>query len=124
MPASGSILIVDDDEPVRETLADLLESDGFTVLQAADAAQALMMLRENAATIGVMITDLSMPGADGIALIQQARKITADLPAILLTGYAEQAASVSMAAGGFHILRKPVQADDLTQQIIALLGKP
>jgi DNA-binding NtrC family response regulator len=120
--AQQVVLLVDDDDDVRDTIGDLLEADQFRVLRASDAAQALMMMRDEA--IDMLVTDLAMPGADGVTLIQQARKIMPDLPAILLTGYAEQVSSVAMSAGGFHVLRKPVTADYLTGQIRSLLERP
>lgn len=120
----GRVLLVDDSESVRETLADLLEADGFAVEQAADAVEALSVIRR-APVFDVLVTDLSMPGADGITLIQQAREITRDLPAILLTGYADQVTSVAVIAGGnVHVLRKPVEADRLVNQIGVLMQRP
>ncbi|MDR3534649.1 MAG: response regulator [Rhodopila sp.] len=124
MDASASrrrILIVDDNESVRETLAEVLEVVGFCPVQAADAVEALMILRQESA-IDALVTDLTMPGADGITLIRQAREINKDLPAILLTGYAEQVTSVATIAGGnFHVLRKPVEGERLIEQITLLL---
>ena len=117
------VLLVDDVDSVRETVADLLETEQYRVLQAVDAAQALMILREEQTTVDILVTDLSMPGADGVTLITQARKMVSDLPAILLTGYAEQVSSVAMAAGGFHVLRKPVSGDQLFGLINTLLGR-
>lgn len=117
-----SILIVDDNESVRETLADLLDVVGFCAVEAADAAEALNILRQQS-DIDVLITDLSMPGADGIALIQQARAIRHDLPAILLTGYAEQATAVTCGVGDqYQVLRKPVQGDWLIELLELLLA--
>ncbi len=120
----GCILIVDDDEAVRETLAELLEIVGFNPVQAGDAAEALAILRQEP-NIDAMVTDLTMPGEDGIALIRHARELNSGLPAILLTGYAEQTTSVATIAGGnFHVLRKPVESDRLIQELELLLAKP
>lgn len=91
---------------------------------AGDATEALTILRREAA-IDALVTDLTMPGDDGIALIRKARKINNDLPAILLTGYAEQVTSIATIAGGsFHVLRKPVQSDRLIEQLQLLVAKP
>jgi CheY-like chemotaxis protein len=117
------ILIVDDDQAIREILAELLEDDGFCTLMAGDAVEALTILRREA-TVDALVTDLTMPGDDGIALIRQARAIDNDLPAILLTGYAEQVTSIATVAGGdFLVLRKPVQGDRLTEQLKLLVAK-
>lgn len=118
------VLLVDDNDLVRETLADLLELEGFHAVQAVDAAQAMMLIRSQPG-FDVLVTDLSMPGADGITLIHQARQVQRVLPAILLTGYAEQVTSVAVVAGGsFHVLRKPVEGDRLVEQISVLLHRP
>ena len=123
-PASkGCILIVDDNEFVRETLADLLEIVGYRAVQAGDAVEALMILRQEI-VIDALVTDLTMPGADGITLIRHAREIRQELPAILLTGYAEQVTSVTTIAGGnFHVLRKPVESERLIEQLELLVSK-
>jgi DNA-binding NtrC family response regulator len=123
LAVGAHVLIVDDDESVRETMADLLELVGFCPLQAANASDALNILRQQGA-IDALITDLTMPGADGITLIRQAREILPQLPAILLTGYAEQVTSVATIAGGnFHVLRKPVESDRLIQQLELLMTR-
>jgi two-component system response regulator YesN len=111
------VLLADDDRLVRETLADLLEIDGFQVLTAACAEEAMEIMLTEPAAVRILVTDLSMPGEDGIALIERARRLRPGLPAILLTGLAEEASCFAMQGGGFHILRKPVMADDLTQYI-------
>jgi CheY-like chemotaxis protein len=122
-PTKGRILIVDDDQSVRETLADLLEIEGYRPFQAADTLEALMILRQGT-IVDVLVTDLTMPGADGITLIRHARELRHDLPAILLTGYAEEVTSVTTIAGGnFHVLRKPVQTDRLVEQLELLMPK-
>jgi DNA-binding NtrC family response regulator len=122
--ARGRVLLVDDNDSVRETLADLLEAEGFVTVQASDAEQATALMRKGPA-FDALVTDLSMPGADGITLIGQARQIQSEIPAILLTGYAEQVTSVAAGAGGnFHILRKPVEGDRLVDQITLLIQRP
>jgi CheY-like chemotaxis protein len=122
--SKGCVLLVDDDSAIRDTLSELLEDVGFRLVQAADAAQALILLRQ-VETIDVLVTDLTMPGEDGIALIRRARAMRHDLPAILLTGYAEQVTALTTIAGGnFHVLRKPVESGRLIQQLELLVARP
>jgi CheY-like chemotaxis protein len=119
----GCVLLVDDDSAVREILGELLDDGGFHTLLATDAAEALVILRQSE-VIDVLVTDLSMPGDDGIALIHQARAIRSDLPAILLTGYGEQMMPVTTIAGGnFHVLCKPVESSRLIQELELLLAQ-
>jgi len=121
MTGRGRILLVDDNDPVRETLADLLEVEGFQTAQAAGAAEAMALLRQDP-HFNVLVTDLSMPGDDGVSLIHQAHQVQPALPAILLTGYAEEVSSVAVIPGGnFRVLRKPVEGDLLIGQITILM---
>jgi CheY-like chemotaxis protein len=116
------VLVVDDDQAVRETLSELLELAGFMTTQAPHAAIALDALRQDP-DIAAIVTDLTMPGDDGIALIRLARTVRCGIPAILLTGYAEEITSVATIAGGnFHVLRKPVESDRLIDQLDLLLA--
>jgi CheY-like chemotaxis protein len=117
------ILLVDDEAMVRETLAASLEDSGYAVRLAAGGAEALDVLASGAA-IDVLVTDLSMPGMDGLAVIRKARQQRPDLPAVLLTGYAGHAAQLAVGAsldGGFALMRKPATAAQLADRIEALL---
>jgi CheY-like chemotaxis protein len=117
------ILIVDDNESVRETLADILEFAGFDPVQAGDAIEALTILRRQS-SIDVLVTDLTMPGADGITLIRKAREIRCNLPAILLTGYAEHVTSTTATAeANFLVLCKPIESKRLIEQLDLLLAR-
>jgi CheY-like chemotaxis protein len=118
------ILLVDDEATVRETLAEALEDTGYAVLLAAGGAEAIDILKSDAA-IDVLVTDLSMPGIDGLAVIRKARTYRPDLPAILLTGYAGHGAQLAVGGslhGAFTLVRKPVTAAQLADRIEALLA--
>ena len=80
------ILLVDDDDTVRETSADMLQELGHTVLQADGGDAALTMLDEHH-EIDVMVTDVRMPGMSGLELSELAGKRFFDLKIILISGY-------------------------------------
>jgi len=80
------ILLVDDDDDVRETSADMLAEFGYAVLQASSGAQALDMLAREPA-LEVMVTDIRMPGMSGIELSDLAHYRHNDLKIILISGY-------------------------------------
>jgi signal transduction histidine kinase/ActR/RegA family two-component response regulator len=118
------ILLVDDEVVVRETLAAALEDAGYGVLIAADGGEALEILAAEA-VVDVLVTDLSMPDIDGLAVIRGARQQRPDLPAILLTGYAGHGAQLAVGGslgGVFTLVRKPVTASQLADRIEALLA--
>jgi CheY-like chemotaxis protein len=119
---TARLLVVDDEEMVREALAEHLEYEGFGVLAAANGTEALTLLAAGEA-VDVLVTDLSMPGMDGLALIHAARARRPGLPAILLTGYAQDDTALAVSgaiSGTFSLLRKPVRIHDLVDKIQAL----
>ena len=84
MPMGSGVLIVDDDQDLREILAHLVRKEGFTPLTAADGSSALELLRLRGAE--VMLADVHLPDGDGLELLQKAREMDPDLPAILPSG--------------------------------------
>ncbi len=103
----GRILVVDDEEGVRTFLADALSAAGHDVTQAADGASALARLAERA--FHVLITDLKMPGIDGMDLLRVVRRDHPELETILLTAHGSiESAVAAMREGAFDYLQKPV----------------
>ena len=94
-----TILIVDDDGLVRKTVQAILKSLGYTMLVAESGEAALEMFTQvgDAAdnTIRLVITDLNMPGLDGVALMQMLKERFPSLPVILLTGMHEDIAGIT-----------------------------
>ncbi|MGE0224522.1 MAG: ATP-binding protein [Acetobacteraceae bacterium] len=119
----GRILLVDDERMVRETLVAMLEESGFDVLACASGADALDLLRTTQ-PIDVLVTDLSMPGINGLALIRDAQDRRPGLPAVLLTGYSGDTPHLSTEGTptSYALLRKPISAAQLVKAIKAALG--
>ncbi len=122
------VLLVDDEPVVREVLAGQLADEGFEVAEAADGAAALALI-ERGGPFDLLVTDLAMPGQDGVALIREAQWRRPGLPAILLTGYAGEAAALAVGSaldggsgGAFALLRKPITGARLADQAAALLA--
>jgi PAS domain S-box-containing protein len=123
--ASARLLVVDDDEIVRAVLAEQLEACGYGVLSAGSATAALALL-DAGEVVDLIVSDLSMPGMDGVALIQEAQRRRPGLSAILLTGFvtagvAETAIGGAI-SGSFSVLRKPVNGERLVERAAALLA--
>ena len=119
----GRLLLVDDEAIVREITAEGLRAAGFVVRVAAEAAEALDVLASDE-KVDLLVSDLSMPGMDGLALIRNAQRRRPGLPAILLTGYATDAAELALGgalSGTFSLLRKPVDAKVLADRVAVLL---
>ena len=117
------LLLVDDDEIVRETLGEMLDAEGYAVLPAASGPEALALL-DAGERIAVVISDLSMPNMDGVSVIREVQKRRPHLPAILLTGFATSTAGIHLDApssGALTVLRKPVQGKVLAEHVAMLL---
>ena len=120
------LLVVDDDDMIREVIAAQLEAAGFAVLPAASAAEALALLEAGEA-LDLILSDLSMPGMDGLTLIGETRRRRPGLPAVLLTGYATAAVEFGAGGatdGGITVLHKPIQGKALASQLATLLQAP
>ena len=105
---AGTALLVDDEQLVRMSTADMLSDLGYEVVEAESAEEALRLLDEGLRP-EVMITDHLMPGMNGMDLVQQARTRLPDLPVIVVSGYAED----DGIAAGVPCLVKPFRQCDL-----------
>ena len=118
------LLLVDDDVDFRESLTMLLELYGASVIAVGSAREALQALEQN--TPDVLLSDLSMPGEDGYALIGKVRALPADrggrVPAAAVTARTSAEDRRRVLAAGFQVhVPKPVHAIDLAT-VVARLG--
>jgi len=103
------ILVVDDEEGIRSYVAEALESDGHGVVQAADGEQALERLRER--NFDLLITDLKMPGMDGLELSKRVRAEQPEVEIVILTAHGTVETAVeAMKLGAFDYLQKPISS--------------
>jgi len=119
---AGTILLVDDQEAVRNVSQAMLEHLGYKVLTAGGGAEAVELYREREAEIGCVITDLSMPGQDGWETLRALRQIRPGLPVILASGYDEgQAMARSHQDAPQAFLHKPYQMAELRDALQKML---
>jgi two-component system cell cycle sensor histidine kinase/response regulator CckA len=118
------VLLVDDEEPVRRLAQRMLAKAGWQVLAADSAEAALALLRApESIRPSVIVTDMVMPGMDGGALVRAVRDHldAPDLPAILVSGYAEETLRDNIAEAATMFVPKPYSLKDLAAQLEALL---
>jgi CheY-like chemotaxis protein len=116
-----TILIADDDELLRLNASELLEANGYTVLQADNADEALKVM-ENRKDVRLLFTDIQMPpGCDGLELARQVHKRWPKVLLVITSGQVKPAPAEIADDGRF--LRKPYRAKDLLGQIAELIKK-
>ena len=111
-----SILVVDDEPNYLIVLSELLRDEGFEVFTAPSGNDGLGVLGE--VDLDLIITDMQMPGIDGLEFLQEIKKKNADIPVIIITAFAEvEKAVVARQAGAFSYLAKPFSNDELIVNI-------
>lgn len=115
---SGTVLLVDDEELVRLSVADSLRDLGYKVVEAAAASGALERLREGLVP-DVLVTDHMMPGMTGAALAHEARRLPG-LPVLKITGYAKLRPDETR---GLEVLNKPFRQGDLAARVADLIER-
>jgi len=106
------ILIIEDDRVQREILADILQDDGYHCVTAPDAESALDLLKSR--EFPLLLTDLRLPGMDGIGLLREARRLDPDIEVIIMTAHGSiKTAVAAMREGAADYLEKPFDKDEL-----------
>jgi DNA-binding NtrC family response regulator len=114
-PATGHVLLVEDNPEVGNAVSAVLKDTGYTVRHVADADQAMASIRDDA-DIDLLITDIVMPGSmSGLDLARAVRRQYPDMPVLLMSGYTAEADKA--AAEGYRILNKPFRPDALANAI-------
>jgi two-component system response regulator HydG len=121
-PGGPRILVVDDERAMAEMLADGLADHGYRATALTASAEAALRLRDE--PFDALVTDLRMPGVDGLALLAEARRLHPDLPVIMMTAYgAVDSAVESIRRGASHYLTKPFKLEELCLFLDRLLDE-
>ena len=120
-PGSARLLIVEDNDDLRELVGDVLALAGYEVHRAQDSAQALTLLALH--PFHLLITDVVMPGVNGVELVRTATARNPSLKAITMSGYAwSELVQARRLPPDAHFLRKPFQNAELLRLVGEVLG--
>jgi CheY-like chemotaxis protein len=112
-----TILVVDDQRAARKLVLTVLQASGYRTLEASNGEEALALLRERSYSIDLVLTDVVMPGISGRTLVERMRKIRPGTPAVLISGYTDDAMDSQVADAEFVFLQKPFS----TQRLLELV---
>lgn len=117
------ILLADDDQATRDLVKRALESDGHVVDLTQDGVEALETLTSGAATFDVLVSDVHMPGLDGIALARHAIDAKPGLKLLLMSGFAEELERAqALKSTGLGVIMKPFTLEQIRAAVRKLLG--
>src|SRR5678809_812936 len=112
MARNGSVLIIDDEEIMREILETLLVREGYSVRVASTGSEGVELVKS--VPFDAVIVDVMMPGMDGMSVLQELRKFDDDLPVIMITAFASvENAIAAMKRGAFDYITKPFKNDEV-----------
>jgi PAS domain S-box-containing protein len=122
---SGTILVVEDEEHVREMIRQVLVASGYTVIEARHAGEALVVVERHAGPIDLLLTDVVMPDMGGWELAERAAPLRPGLKALFVSGYAEDAVmQLGVPPDSLQFLSKPFTPVELIRRVRELLQAP
>jgi PAS domain S-box-containing protein len=124
VPASGTVLLVEDADQLRIAAATALRKRGFSVVCAADGPTAVELFRAQAEDIGVVVLDLRLPGLPGQEVFRQIRAIKPDTKVMFTSAYDAKTAAALADSRTLRFLRKPYRLSDLLTELHEALSEP
>jgi len=107
-----SILIVDDDEVMQQTLSDVLKKKGYEVFSVSAGNGALSIIKKN--IIDLVLLDMRLPDIDGIEVLKRVKELDTEILVIMMTAYSDVQTAVSaMKSGAYHYINKPFELEEL-----------
>ena len=119
---SGTVLLVEDSDVVRDVVARMLESDGLTVLQATGGEEALALARRGDAPIDLLVTDIVMPEMSGVELADRLERERPGIRILFMTWYAEEAVVKEEILGKYReCIGKPFTREQIAKRVREIL---
>ena len=119
---TSTVLVVDDDAAIRNVTHRVLASAGYRVLTAADGQEALAFLGDPERTVGLVLTDIVMPGMTGEAFATRAHALRPGLPVLFMSGYERHGAAEGWPGPGTHVIAKPFTRAALLARVTQALA--
>jgi DNA-binding NtrC family response regulator len=112
------ILVVDDEQDIRETLKDILEKEGYEVAMAGSSSEALSIF--GSVKPGLILMDVRMPKMNGVDLLKKIREIDTQVPVAMITAYEDvELAEQALKLGAYDYIKKPFDLDYLRESVLS-----
>ncbi len=122
LKGTETIVLAEDEDQVRDVARGILRRYGYTVLEARNAGEALLLVEQHQGPIHLLLTDVVMPGMSGPQLAQRLAKIRPDMKVLFMSGYTDDSAvRHRVIESDFAYLQKPITVDTLTRKVRAVL---
>jgi len=117
-----TVLVVDDEDVIRETMREVLADEGYRVIEAQDGSRVMELIEQERPDI--ILLDVWMPAADGIVLLKEIKRCTGDVPVIMISGHGSiHAAVAATKLGAFDFIEKPLSLDGLLTTVRRAAGE-
>ncbi len=124
-PPTGTILLVEDEDSVRQITRYVLESAGYLVLEACSPEQAVVLFREFEGTVHLLLTDVVMPNISGVELAARLKELRPNLTTMFMSGYARNAGLSQYSFGSpDYYIQKPFSTATLLSRVAEALSLP
>ena len=121
---SGTILVVEDAEPIRRMVCSMLALSGYNCLEAADGLEALGIVKGGPQSLDLILTDVLMPEMGGAELARHVADLRPDLPIVFMSGYSDDPVVRTLERAPSLFLAKPFTATALAEKIRTALERP
>jgi PAS domain S-box-containing protein len=122
-PLEGLVLLIDDEEVVREIGSDMLKALGLKCLTAANGSEGIELFKKNIADIKLVLLDIEMPGISGEKVFRILRELRPEIKILIASGYGREYLEAEIFKGKIqHFIPKPFKIEQLSYQVIKLIG--
>lgn len=108
-----TILVVEDEELLREAISKLLRRLGLMVVEACDGSEAMDLLRAHRDDLEAVLLDFTLPGTPSVEILDTARTIRPDIKVVVTSAYGKETVDATFGVRGYHFVRKPFRLDEL-----------
>ena len=116
-----TILIVEDDQDLRESLVAVLRDEGYNVISAQDADEAIASVKAH--KVNIVFMDICLPGMNGVEVYKAIKKIRPTAKTVMMTGFfVQDLVNTAISAGAYDVLYKPFTMDDILKMIKKITG--